>query len=374
MLGKYINIDKIKVKGLTIESFNPVVLRLSPKVETFATTLSSDGIQSLNTIVNESEYITRLTINDCNVFNTLYVDYTKKGGYQVYMDISAIEEGALNNLEGLHSTQEFKDKLIRAIDVLYNDYGLLVSYDNLKLHSIELNITPPPMKEGFNDYIHLYYAIDKKIDHNKYRDRMDYKTYEDANDKTIYFKSKRQQLKLYNKSAQLKKEAIYGSLYEIADNIMRLEYTLYDSKNKIEEALGITSPFDLNDDIIITFLEKNVHKDIIRPIENYILASRIIVDKLFQKHYQLKQRGYLNDVIKELLKDASTMQDDNVVKLFDISIIYDSMKAYNINSTYNRRKVRDSFPADYEGNMERLEEFKVKFYDTIIKAKNDKNK
>lgn len=347
-------IDKSEIRNIIIESIDFQVLRNSQKA---IYNISQSELAQVVRVHNTNQYIKldRLYIPDDELFNSFTMDYKNDMGARTYyssLDLALKpKKGRKHNLTPM-STKQYLNKLEEIKEYLRAKYGVYISYNDSRIHYIELNITDT-MEYSFNDYYYLFEAIKDNRNRKKYSkysligsDRIE--TFE------MFPKKGAQVLKFYDKTKQL-----YDCFkIQINNEYMRLEYSLT-GYEKIKQSLGTDRLQDLTDDKIISFLNDSIKSDVFEPINKHIA----ITNKALLKKYKELKKQYKRGYIREFAHYCNSKESDmfDVKQCLDI-VKKDMTKSKSKNHSYNKKLIDSIISPELKNNLKKFEEFKVKFH------------
>lgn len=342
-------IDKTILAGLIIEEVDLEKLRSSITNESKSII---DIVQDLRFMTckmagsDESIAIRKLRIVDEVLFNSFTIDF-KKSKQQIIpytiLDVSIDSKEKVGNLKPMNY-QEYILKLENIKNYLASRYGIYVSFEEARFKSIELNETSV-MDYQFYDYEFIFKAVVNNRNHNKYSkfSKMGDGYYDEHS--TIYVSSKYQELKIYDKTKQMK--AVYKM--DIEPNTMRIEYTL--EGKAVANYLGSNKIKDLSDDTIKKFLNDSIKADIFNAMDKELKTTNKELTKLYQEVKSSMKRGYLREFFHRASHIALDQAQVEAIALQD-------MKK---SGHYKKNKALLESIIPNQHNMDKIEEFKSKF-------------
>ena len=258
----YTGIDKTVIKGFKVLALDKDKL-LTHAYNNVVLQTADYGIIVPSITADKEEHITYLKITDGHLFNYLVMGVKQKKGilnpyYHLEITISDLTD---NNLYPLNIT-EYLNMLNRIKDYLLNMYGLEIDFTEAYYDEIELNKTAT-LDGEFKDYNYILNLMGLLVP-KRYKNRAYYT--DNLNIlKQVEFFNTAIKGKIYDKSRQLQEK------FKIVldKNYMRIEYTLHGSK-KIETALGERAITKVSDVSIKDFLNMQIEKDLITPLEKHI--------------------------------------------------------------------------------------------------------
>ena len=356
-------IDKSEIRNITIESIDLNKLRASNAVFTLSDSVVAQPVRLHNS--DDIIKLDRLYISNNKLFESFNLDYKIERMARVYYTTLNLavksKNKKLHNLIPM-SCDRYRSKLNIIKDYLANNYGIYISFTEARFRKIELNITES-MAYEFEDYTVLFEAIRKERNLKVYPNSSTYESYLKTG--TYYYSSKCQELKFYNKSKEM---ADYFKIKLDDNKIMRLEYKLtgYD---KIANKLGTDKVMELTDEAIATFLNESIALDVFKPIEKYIDKT----NKQLTKKYKELKKQYKRGFIREFAHYANSKD----AEVFDMQQVLDIAKRDINRSNHgskNRKLIDSIMSPTLKHNLDRFEEFKVKFQiDDFIIAQTSEN-
>lgn len=343
-------IDKSQLRNITIESIDLDTLSRSSAVYS----LTDSPIGQPVKLHNSEGYIKldRIYISNDKLFESFSLDYKIEHSARVYyttLDLTVKSKNKkLYNLIPM-SANKYKHKLAIIRDFLAHNYGIYISFTDARFRKIELNITES-MDYEFEAYKVLFEAIRKERNLKIYPNSS---TYESAlKTGTYYYSSKSQELKFYNKSQELHD---YFKI-ELDDNkIMRLEYKLT-GFDKIADKLGTDKVLELTDEAIADFLNESIKEDVFKSINKYIDKTNKQLTKKYKQIKKQHKRG--------CIKEFSNYCNSRDAEIFDMQQVLDITKGDINRSNHgsrNRKLIDSIMSPTLKHNLDRFEEFKVKF-------------
>lgn len=301
-----IGIDKTVLSNIIIEAINPNVFTSQPTNKcSIQLCNDSTGYSVIDTVSDETILLDTLTIKDNGLFNSFKLNYKLSKGAKIYytsLDLS-VSDNEGNNLKP-YTFEEYLSYLGKVRMYLMKTYGLTVSFDEAKFKSIEINNTQQ-MNYQFQSYLPLIEASEQFMSNKRYPHKL---TASDLRKKpsTVYFKNSQMTLKFYDKTKQLQELSI-----ECQDNLLRIEYTLYNKG--VARALLTNKLSELSQETIEQFFRDSIAIDIIRPFNSAIINSNKKISSLYKKYHKQFKRGaftkFLNSIeLNEILLDVSQLE------------------------------------------------------------------
>lgn len=348
----YYGIDKTKIKGFEIELIDIDKLKSNNVI------LKEDKIGILVTDINRKERsISYLKITDGHIFNSLTVGVRINKGIPnpygfIEIHISEIND---NNLKPL-SICEYHNLLDRLKLYLEDRYGIYMSFSNARFEDIEVNVTAK-MDNQFIEYEYLLdtmaYLVPKSYELRPYIGT-------DRTIKQYEFFNKSVKAKIYDKTRQL------GEKFKISleDQYMRIEYKLCKPK-KISDSLKTEYIYKIKDEDIKIWLQKQIHKDLIKPIEKHIQQSNKVLMKMAKEEKVKDVKKWTRNFISEAIATKLDKRNGKLSLVIDIDQIIETIKLISSRSNCSRNIKRlqvdfDRYPY-LKSNLNKLEEIKFKF-------------
>ena len=359
-MNRYAGIDRTELRNIRVDCIDIDKLRATDSRISFT---NNELGYIVHTTTGETKRVDRLVIKDNYMFNSFRLDFKKMKGdrnYYTILDVTiATKEGESDNLRPLNIS-EYRNKIKNIKNYIRDFYGVFLDISEARFNTIELNVTNE-MVYSFHEYTRIFEAVRKKRNHKKYpvvgikEKKLQYETYIFSN------KSLTNELKLYNKTAQL---AYCFSIYK-KENYIRFEYRL-NSYELIENRLGTSKVSELTDKAIRDLLSKSIREDIFKPVEAYINDSNKKLDKMYKNLKKQYKRGY----IRQFAQYSSQLE----MPILDMEqVIAIAKKDMNKSNNYskNYKVIDEVMPDVLKNNLVKLDELKEKFIlDISIPYKN----
>ena len=255
-------IDRVVIKGFELNMIHKAILMDNSNVDYYE---KVEGYP-VKEWTNEAEYrnIGFLKITDDSLFKLLRlgVANNKKGHlYYASLEITINDKEAKNLIP--MTIKEFLLKIDLIKRHLKNQYGLYIDFTNAYFDELEVNKTAI-MDRSFIEYDYLLtnigYLIPRRYTIATHRAKEELKQLE--------FYNKSIKGKIYDKTRHLK-EAFKLTLDK---QYLRIEYCFKDPK-KIIASLGDRDLYKVTDEAIKEYLNKQIYKDLIKPLKEYIKYS-----------------------------------------------------------------------------------------------------
>lgn len=307
--NKFCGIDKTLVSGFIIHNLDLEKLKKNENVILKRNYAINKMSYIIPTVRDGKEYMDGydyLKVTDGYMFNTLTVGCKISKGHPVLyslIDLKISGEVGNSNLVPVNMSQ-FRNTLFEIEGYLFDRYGLTVCFANASFADMEINITCE-MSEDFVNYDFLLqkmlYCVPGTYKHksvNLVNNALD----------CIKFSNSRLENKIYDKTAQLLrvKKVTESGQY------MRVEYKLVDSQ-KIAQVFGTNRIFEFSDEMICSWIHKQVYKDLVKPVLADMKAVDRVLDQLILQEKQRQVRGYITGFVMSALAMCSNDRLDKLV-------------------------------------------------------------
>ena len=353
MISTATGIDKTVIKGFKLNYIDKEKLNAHVYENVILQTANYGII--VPTSSDEEEKIVYLKITDGHLFKYLMLGVKQNRGtlipyYHLEISISDLTD---NNLIPL-STTEYLNIISRIKAYLLDIYGLDVDFTNAYYDEIELNKTAVMDKE-FKEYDYLLNLMGKLVP-KRYKNRV-YHTDELNILKQVEFYNDSVKGKIYDKTRQLQEK------FKIVldKNYMRIEYTLHGSK-KIETALGERAITKVSDEAIKSFLNEQIEKDLIAPLEKHITEGSkkliAIATALRKKNRNNWVSSLIDKSLNANLLYTSPAGEIRVPLLVDTQQVKEAIKKVSGNNAYRNIKTAEKNYSSFSNSGSNLDNFK----------------
>lgn len=272
--------------------------------------------------------------------------------------------------------EEMQEKIVRYIK---ERYGIELIKDNSRFKELELNTTITLDKES-KQYHYMFSLMELLLpknygnaDTSNLKSEEEIEAFKKKNKskgryryigadntvETIYFYNGDIEGKIYLKSEQIGRK--YG--IDIDENLLRVEYTLKNER-KIKTIFGDNFIEDINDDKIVQFLDKQIEKDLIKPMEKHIKSAEKELKALAER---VKAQGEKSWTIRFVNFAGQLNYDKTVPVLLDVENQVKDYLKKDLKKNYGRtiKRLEEDFKRIAEnsyssGSMELFKEFKEK--------------
>lgn len=346
-------VDRHTIGGVKISTVDLKKLLANEKVKIYRdgeTTFLKDSktyeeLVFSTLVVNDNEYFKSLVIG-CKINEGFKVDY-------VHLDIFISEPNSCN-LVPLNE-KELLDKHARLKEYIWNEYGILIKYEDAHYNFLEINNTVELEYDSleYRKVLKLMSIIAPK----RYKSR---NLWTDENNEVrgVFLENNSMKIKIYNKSKQLHEE------YKItlAKTYLRVEIVLKDSR-KIKEVFGTTLVKEITEQKMIEYYLKTVNADIFEKIDKYIKSCDKELKKVAKEEQEKDMRKWTRSF---LLRACSNELDTDLELVFDIEQCLEIIKK-KTGKNYKRtlkRLEKDMLEKEHKkNNLARYNEIKAKILD-----------
>lgn len=303
----------------------------------------------------EYRHIGFLKIVDDPLFKLLRIGVANnKKGHIYYASLEiTINDEEKKNLKPLTMAQYLQ----RIHDIklhLKDKYGLYIDFKNAYFEELEVNKTAI-MDRNFSSYDFLLtnigYLIPGRYTIATHRHQEDLKQLE--------FYNKSIKGKVYDKTRQLQEQF----KLTLDKQYMRVEYCFKDNA-KVINAFATRSIYKLKDEDINSFLNKQINKELIKPIRDYITTSN---KKLLAMAKQIKKddkRKWVSMFITSAISERVNKHNgtlDLVVDIEQLKAVIKQLAPHNYTRTVkNLEKTFSKYPY-LKDNLIKLDEITNKF-------------
>lgn len=337
-----IGYDKIKITCFNIGSINTSILNAN-NIE-YVTTDSIQGIKTFDTATNSYIYIKSLRLKQNIKGNVIdFIIKKNQHGYHeasLYANIPKILYN--NNIMNCNDKNDF----VRALDIIKQELrsiGIIISFDEAKINSLEVNINID-LEFEFNEYANVLEYISSNCNFKGNRAKFDNNYNYDTTGFTI--ETKKYKLKFYNKSRE----------QNIKGNILRVELT-YKDADIINKNFNTTklSYFIENIESVKENFRNFMCKYILQAISKKTTEQQKKVLKLARKIKESNPKGWVNTFISDL---KSAKIDSAEINILDENEIWEVVKQLDkVNFARNKKNNLKHIPASWKSkNIEKLEE------------------
>ena len=244
------------------------------------------------------------------------------------MDI-VIGDKSQGNLQN-KTVEEYKDKIKRVFQYLYEEYGITVDLQYLKFSEMEINCTFE-LKEEFYKYHRvlrlLMYNLPKSFKKlgqilgvNKKEQRIEAETF--------YRGNSSMEAKIYDKKKHLEQTIQFVS----SENIMRIEFILKKSQ-KIKEAFKSTLVSDLTDAKLNEFYYSQFIRLFEKPYRKWQIENGKQLKELITSHKAKSKHYWKSNLLREC---SNKEQIDQIPLLLDVKDLLLQVKALDKDGHYTR--------------------------------------
>lgn len=357
-LKERIGIDKTVICEIAIKAIDKEKLRKKSL---------QDGIY-INFIENEKSpivtkngiCISELEIKDDSI-GRLLIKHKQNNLTKKEMIICRMElliSGIKSNLQNLNAN-EYKSRVAQVFEKLEVEYGIVIDSTDVSLKEIEINCTFK-LQENWNKYRAALLLIAKNMP-ERYGNRNEVKfmswqsvTSSGTVLENIHLKNKTTELKIYNKSKQIKDT--YPDV-NCDDNLIRIEYKIKD-KRMIKSNFGSRKVADITDEKINKLFRKYWQRDVVIPYLQWRDQNR---NELFAK----AKEHMSTDIhwVSNFVRDCRQIEAKRGLPLLfdvdDMRIVFRKLEPNNLKSAGNkfrRFRKRMEFESDLIGNSKRIKE------------------
>lgn len=321
-----IGIDKMVVTGFRILSIRLDVLKKHPNV-----TMDKDG--ELTYQLEDGNSFRWLKINDNRMFGTLCAGtkvypYSKRDYEKLEITINDPGTGNLQNM----TLCEYKSRVNKIFSYLYEEYGIRVETDNVKISQLEINCTFP-IKEPFYKYHRVLRLMMFNLpDYYQKVMEVSKKNKEDARleQETFYRGNKSMEIKIYDKARQL--EEIKGIPCDCS--LMRIEFVLKNAK-KVKEVFKTNVLEEIQDGQISRYYMKQFHKLFEKRYHLWKENNRMCLQKMIIEHKAGSRKCWQRNLLNAC---RNYEQRDRVPLLLDINDLLEEIKKEEKQGHFKRIK------------------------------------
>lgn len=272
-----------------------------------------------------------LKIVDNNKFGTLRAGVVRKNGIKVeYAKIEiTIGEGLRGNLQN-KTMEEYKRYISDVFVYLEKEYGVKTDTEEVKFHSMEINVTIP-LNEDFYRYHRVLQLMmfnlpnsfkKNQVMHNanKKEMRLETETLQRSNETTA--------VKIYDKKRQLAQTI----RYETDTEYMRIEFVLKNAQ-KIKEVFHTRLVCDITDFMVNEFYMKQFRRLFVKPYRKWQEKNAVYLKKMIRDSKKKSLRYWKSNLIREC---ANREQADQIPILLDVKDLLIQVKALDTAGHYKR--------------------------------------
>lgn len=345
-------IDRVVIKGFELNMIHKAILMDNNNIDYYE---KAEGYP-VKELTSEAEYrnIGFLKITDDNLFKLLRlgVANNKKGNlYYASMEITINDKEAKNLIP--MTMKQFLSKIDFIKQHLKDQYGLYIDFSNAYFDELEVNKTAI-MDRRFNEYDYLLTNIGYLI-----KGRYTIATHREHEQlKQLEFYNKSIKGKVYDKTKQLE-EAFKLTLDK---QYMRIEYCFKDNA-KIINTFATRSIYKLTDEDIESFLNKQIYKEFIKPLQEYIKASNKQLLSMAKQIKKEDKRKWISLFVAQAIAERVNKSNGTL----DLVIDLEQLKAV----------IKQLSPVNYAKTMKRLQSTFNKYqylHDNFIKLNEITNK
>ena len=345
-------IDRVVIKGFELNIIHKAILMDNSNVDYYE---KAEGYP-VKEWTNEAEYrnIGFLKITDDSLFKLLRlgVANNKKGHlYYASLEITINDKEAKNLIP--MTIKEFLLKIDLIKQHLKNQYGLYIDFTNAYFDELEVNKTAI-MDRSFIEYDYLLTNIGYLI-----KGRYTIATHREHEQlKQLEFYNKSIKGKVYDKSRQLQEQF----KLTLDKQYMRIEYCFKDNA-KIINTFATRSIYKLTDEDIESFLNKQIYKELVKPLKEYIKASNKQLLSMAKQIKKEDKRKWISLFISQAIAERTNKNNGSLSLVIDI----EQLKAV----------IKQLSPVNYAKSMKRLESTFNKYpylHDNFIKLDEITNK
>lgn len=346
-------VDRHTIGGVKISTVDLKKLLANEKVKLYK---DGETIVLKDTKTYEELIFSTLVINDNEYFKSLVIGCKINEGFKVeyvHLDVF-VSEPNVCNLVPL-SEKELLDKHERLKEYIWNEYGILIKYEDAHYNFLEINNTVELEYDSleYQKVLKLMSIIAPK----RYKSR---NLWTDENNEVrgVFLENNSMKIKIYNKSKQLEEE------YKItlAKTYLRVEIVLKDSR-KIKEVFGTTLIKEITEQKMIEYYLKTVNADIFEKIDKYIKSCDKELKKVAKEEQEKDMRKWTRSF---LLRACSNELDRDLELVFDIEQCLEIIKkktGKNYKRTLKRLEKDIAEKEHKKNNLVRYNEIKAKILD-----------
>lgn len=346
-------VDRHTIGGVKISTVDLKKLLANEKVKVYK---DGETIVLKDTKTYEELIFSTLVINDNEYFKSLVIGCKINEGFKVeyvHLDVF-VSEPNVCNLVPLNE-KELLDKHERLKEYIWNEYGILIKYEDAHYNFLEINNTVELEYDSleYQKVLKLMSIIAPK----RYKSR---NLWTDENNEVrgVFLENNSMKIKIYNKSKQLEEE------YKItlAKTYLRVEIVLKDSR-KIKEVFGTTLIKEITEQKMIEYYLKTVNADIFEKIDKYIKSCDKELKKVAKEEQEKDMRKWTRSF---LLRACSNELDRDLELVFDIEQCLEIIKkktGKNYKRTLRRLEKDIAEKEHKKNNLVRYNEIKTKILD-----------
>ena len=266
--------------------------------------------------------------------------------------------GTKSNLQNLNA-DEYKSRVAQVFKKLENEYGIIIDSTDVSLKEIEINCTFK-LQENWNKYRAALLLIAKNMP-ERYGNKNEVKfmSWQSVTSsgmilENVHLKNKTTELKIYNKSKQIKDT--YPDV-QCDDDLIRIEYKIKD-KRMIKSNFGSRRVSDITDDKINKLFRKYWQRDVVIPYLQWRDQNR---NELFEKakEHMSTDMHWVSNFIRDSRQIEANRDLPLLFDIDDMRVIFRKLEPDNLKSAGNkfrRFRKRMEFESDLIGNTKRIKE------------------
>ena len=346
-------VDRHMLGGIKISTVDLEKILANEKIKIYK---DGETIVLKDSKTQEELIFSTLVINDNEYFKSLVIGCKMNEGFKVeyvHLDVFISEPNGCNLVP--LNMEQLMDKHERLKDYIFDEYGILIKYEDSYYNFLELNNTVELDHDSleYQKVLKLMSIIAPK----RYKSR---NLWTDENNEVrgVFLENNSMKIKIYNKSKQLLEE--YN--ITLAKTYLRVEIVLKDSR-KIKEVFGTTSVKEITEEKMKEYYLKVINADIFEKIEKYIKSSNRELKKLAKEEQEKDMRKWTRSF---LLRACGNELDRDLELVFDIEQCLEIIKkktGKNYKRTLKRLENDINEKEHKKNNLDRYAEIKSKLFE-----------
>ena len=315
----FFGLDKVSLSNISIKKLDIQFLEIMNKHDEIKLTRSCDD--------NINFGIKDLKIEDEN-FGILTVGYKIVEGKYVSWVILDLNKSRVeaNNMIPV-SVEDFRNVVLkRVLNYIKKVYKIELEIGEAKFRSMEINITFV-LCEDYHKYKRVFEMMILNAPRSYKKRSME--TNHKTGNTTYYLKNNSIEMKIYNKTLELKEKQGYENNILI-EYVCRMEYKLKDdntNSKKISSVFNTNRVADIQSEQLKEFFLRQFEKDFIKPMQKNLKQQKKEMVKRLKEKKEVSVKNYVNKVALELALEN---------KFFDIKLFESAIKEVDkVNSMKN---------------------------------------